>query len=185
MALVKKGNQKIDKSVGIFNLPTSVCGTICKGCYARKAEIRFKDNVLKSRNENLEASQHIDFTDRMVSEIRKSKVKVFRIHESGDFYSDSYVMKWHSIAQQLPDVHFYGYSKKFNLYMVDILNRLDNVNIINSLTDHGFNYGDKEYCEKLVSEGYSLCPCVKGVKVICGKDCTLCHDKAKVCFLIH
>jgi len=183
--LIKKGNLKIDKSVGIFNLPTSVCGNVCKGCYARKAEVRFP-KVAQARQAYFEASQLDSFVDEMIEQISKSKVKTFRIHESGDFYSTLYVRKWYAIASALPEVKFYGYSKKFNLYNVDELNILANVNIINSMVNGRYNFGSVEYCNDLVEkEGFVLCPCVKGVKVSCGTDCKLCHDHQKVCFIIH
>lgn len=35
-----------------------------------------------------------------------------RIHDSGDFYSDAYLAAWRSIAQTIPDVLFYAYTKE-------------------------------------------------------------------------
>lgn len=184
MKLIKKGNAKIHKSCGIFNLPTSVCKHQCRGCYARKSELRFPI-VLESRNRNLEASMDTDkFITDMVAEITASKVKVFRFHESGDFYNQSYIGAWQVITQLCPDVKFYGYTKANHLNF-SIFESMHNVNLIRSITEIGFNFGNAKHCEELQEMGYELCPCVKGSTVECMKDCTICATSQKVCFLIH
>lgn len=191
MALVKRGNLKINETVGIFNLPTRVCGTICKGCYARKAEIGMhKAAVNKSREANLEAAMSDTFVEDMKKEIarelkRKKPMTAFRPHESGDFFSQEYVDKWVEIVKAFPQLHFYTYTKKMHKFDFSVLANLPNMNLINSMTNLGFNYGDQEHCNKLIAQGYAMCPCRRGVKVDCGKECTICHTTEKVCFLIH
>lgn len=186
MKLIKKGNSKIDKSCNVFNLPTHVCQLNCPGCYALKAEKRFPA-VLASRNYNHRISESTSvFITMILADIDKSKNTIFRVHESGDFYSQAYVLKWKIIAEQRPDVRFYAYTKKKQTLDLSSLVALPNFNIIDSMTPLGVNYGDKEYCDKLVSgHGYTLCPCAKDVHVACMKDCQVCLTIEKICFLKH
>jgi hypothetical protein len=58
----------------------------------------------------------------MLEEIIKSQCGAVRIHSSGDFYSRQYLSKWLTIADALPHVHFYAYTKS-----VDMLKQYDNV----------------------------------------------------------
>lgn len=179
----KKGNSKISKTCGIFNLPTHVCKTQCKNCYARKAE-KLYPNVLPSRNKNLEFTKTENFVSGMIADIQASKVKIYRIHESGDFYSQEYIFAWFKIITALPHIQFYAYTKAvldFNCF-----DKLDNMNLIYSTTPIGLNYGNEEYCTALKNDyDYTICPCKKGAKIECMKDCTVCLTTKKVCFLEH
>lgn len=186
MKLIKKGNSKIDKSCNVFNLPTYICRVQCDRCYARKAEIRFPA-TLAARRRNYEASLNIArFTNDMVVEINRSGNSLMRIHESGDFYSQEYVNAWAFIVSWCHTVKFYAYTKRYDEPWFEYIKTLPNFNLINSITPLGYNYGTEEYCNKLVEEyGYTLCPCRKGVKVVCMKDCNECLTNDKVCFIQH
>jgi hypothetical protein len=162
-----------------------VCPVQCPGCYAKKAEVRFKA-VKVSRADNLYQSQAPDFTYYMDKEIKKSKVGKFRIHESGDFYSQDYMAKWKRVAEANPTVQFYAYTKREQDFNFAELKALPNMNIINSITPLGVNYGDQKFCDELVEKhNYALCPCKKGSTVSCMKDCDICLTTNKVCFLKH
>lgn len=182
--LLTKGNDKV-KAL-IFDLPTSSCGMSCDKCYAKKAEKRFP-NVVKKRNLNLFSSGLPGFITRINDEIVKSKNKTVRIHSSGDFFSQEYLDKWTIVAQTRKETSFYAYTKKKHMLDFTVIEALPNVNIINSMTPFGVNYGNKEYCEDLVKIGYFLCPCNKENKIKCQVECNHCSVKGndKVCFLIH
>lgn len=183
--LIKKGNSKIHKSCNVFNLPTSVCGLDCKKCYARKAEKRFPA-VLEARNRNLEAAESDSFIVDMVIEIERSSNKMFRIHESGDFYSQPYIDKWINIVSICDWVQFYAYTKKKDAFDFTGLEYCRNMNLINSMTPLGLNYGPIEYCDELVTKyNYILCPCRKGVHIECMNECNICLRAKKVCFVEH
>jgi hypothetical protein len=47
---------------------------------------------------------------------RTRKVKLVRIHESGDFYSLAYLQAWVKVAQANPDLKFYCYSKSLHIF---------------------------------------------------------------------
>jgi hypothetical protein len=127
--VISKGNRKMNKGFLIWNLPaiktcpgsTAICR---KECYARKAERQYPD-VLPSRNRNLTASKTARFSDDMVAHIGKlitgykSFKGFFRIHESGDFYSQVYLNSWKFIAASFPAVKFLAFTKSFNLDFSD------------------------------------------------------------------
>ena len=122
----------------IWNIPSM---TTCpnstpecrKNCYARKSEIRFP-KALQSRILNKIESEEPYFIERMIHSIyayanKKSwqnKTIYFRIHESGDFYSQEYFNKWVDIASYFNeleyssiDIVFLAYTKSFDF----VLNR--------------------------------------------------------------
>lgn len=113
--LLIKGNRKMGPEVYLFNLPpvqtctpTDWCLHGKNGkpaCYALGGNFVF-ENVKRGSFERLEASKKPDFVDRMSQEIVHAKVKYFRFHASGDFYSEEYVGKVMSIASRFPEVSF-------------------------------------------------------------------------------
>lgn len=122
---VSNGNSKLKSNDKvrflIWNLPaqttcpysTALCR---KNCYAVKAERQYPQ-VLPRRQANLGLSKREDFVHEMVALIHskeqhsKGREILFRIHESGDFYSKEYAMKWVTIAKLCPNVKFLAYTK--------------------------------------------------------------------------
>lgn len=120
----------------IFNLPAiATCPYACNGCtgscYARKAEKRFPTGALVSRYKNYFLTLRKDFVSIMVKRLRslienkRSKAYkvlnrggkvIMRVHESGDFYSREYLMKWLEIARQVPEIQFVVYTKSFAFF---------------------------------------------------------------------
>lgn len=110
----------------IWNLPAVVTcpfrTAMCeKYCYARKAE-RMYPSCSDARQRNFETSKRGDFVERMIYTIETEltskkfagKKVVFRIHESGDFYSWGYMMKWVEIARHFKNndnIVFLAYTK--------------------------------------------------------------------------
>lgn len=96
-----------------FNLPrrmtcpgkTKICAI---GCYQSISEDMLKgkerdSQVLYSRKLNWFLAEQDDFVERILKEIIKRRPKanqriIFRIHASGDFYSEKYLEKWMKIA---------------------------------------------------------------------------------------
>jgi hypothetical protein len=187
--LIKKGNTKIAKTCGIFNLPVSSCAHQCPGCYAAKPEKRFPA-VKVSRDRNYQASLSPFFAQDIIEEIKKSKVIDFRIHESGDFYSQEYIDTWKTVALLSPQVKFYFYTKNAARYDFKSFISLPNVNMVDSITPLGLNYGNQDYCDVLVKDhGFTLCPChtkpYKTKEKQCMLDCKVCGTTSKVCFIQH
>lgn len=133
-------NSKLKKDgIDSFPLPagfTEGGRKICIGadsclklCYARQGTYRFKGSI-KVREENFILSQKNTFVKDMISLYQKSKRKIHRIHDSGDFYSMQYLHKWLSIANELQDHLFYAYTKSIPLLDYDIIPK--NLRIIQS-----------------------------------------------------
>lgn len=83
-------------------------------CYARKAERSFK-YVLPSREENFKESLSDDFVEQVGKYLKRNKPKLFRLHESGDFYNQEYLDKWFIICRNNPDTRFLVYTKRWDL----------------------------------------------------------------------
>ena len=71
---------------------------------------------------NLKCSTELVFPYKMMNILGdKRNLKYFRIHESGDFYSEDYVKKWYEIARALPAVTFYAYTKRNDIFTKELL----------------------------------------------------------------
>jgi len=71
-------------------------------------ESAYKENGVKGQSDLIIKSlkYHFDVNE---------KTKEVRIHESGDFYSGKYLDAWMDVARQMPDTHFYAYTKSIPL----------------------------------------------------------------------
>lgn len=130
------GNKKLRNTENvrfmIWNLPavktcpfaTEMCKT---SCYARKAE-RVYPTVLPSREQNYNDSLSVNFVYNMIHSIEKllngkaynGKKAIFRIHESGDFYSLDYVRKWVQICKHFENdsrIEFVAYTKSITYFI--------------------------------------------------------------------
>lgn len=88
------------------------------GCYAKAGAYLFS-NVAKAFERRLEfvrSSTDAEFISTLVTEIKKSKVEVLRVHDSGDFFSKEYALRWFKVAETLPNVQFYAYTKQVKLF---------------------------------------------------------------------
>jgi hypothetical protein len=92
-------------------------------CYAKQGTYRFA-NVVKARHHNLALSQRADFADLIIADLSTMVVKsrkcrkpynVVRLHDAGDFYSQSYLDAWAKVAAAYPAVIFYAYTKSLHL----------------------------------------------------------------------
>lgn len=132
---VSFGNLKLPKDTMIFNIPAvSTCPfktAFCtRSCYALKAERLYKA-VKPAREHNLRITKREDFTEVMALTIERHahKIKRVRIHESGDFYRQSYLDAWFKVAKRFPGITFYAYTKSFWL---DFSAKPDNFKLIAS-----------------------------------------------------
>ena len=128
---VSNGNKKLVSNNNVryivWNIPAVVTcpfrTALCEGsCYARKAERNYP-GCLPCRYANLDASKEKAFIDNMIALIsdllkrpayKNCKHVVYRIHESGDFYSQEYFNKWLAIAKHFENnkkLVFVAYTK--------------------------------------------------------------------------
>ena len=96
----------------------------CKAfCFASSGNYTCPDPVACYAR-NFEASKRHDFPQIMIAQIKEAvrldakrgKQVVVRIHDTGDFYSRAYLVKWIQIASACPEVLFYGYTKSHPLF---------------------------------------------------------------------
>lgn len=99
-------------------LATQLAGerSTCAGCYAKQGRYRFPNvaNAQQYRFDLVLQSLRTDggqaFVERMVVEIRRNvraNDPYFRIHDSGDLFSEAYVNAWIQICTALPKVYFW------------------------------------------------------------------------------
>ena len=90
-------------------------GEWAKFCYAQKGAYSWS-NVKPAFKRRYEATKQDSFVDRMTAEIKKRKIEVLRVHDSGDYYSPAYIEKWRQIALNCPSTLFYSYTKSIPLF---------------------------------------------------------------------
>lgn len=185
-------NAKIGNNTAILNLPPvktcTNCSTCKDSCYAR---FRYQyPNVQKRWDRNLAMTKQENFVELSTTELKYKACPIVRFHESGDFYSDSYIKKCGELAVMNPHIRFYGYTKNKKAL---VLNDIPNVNIIYSMivTPNGElrNYGTVDYCNYLHDNfGTLICPHDETWKESgkkCMIDCTECLTCKSVCFIEH
>lgn len=89
------------------------CAAVCfarQGQYVRSAVKNAREVNLRAARGNLQV-----FIKHAVSDLKRLGAKLVRIHDSGDFFSSSYLNAWFSIARSLPGVKFYAYTKSIHL----------------------------------------------------------------------
>lgn len=134
-AKLKKTSKLIRLRVFNFGIPAfedtngkrtcPFAGSCAKFCYAQKGAYSWS-NVKPAFQFRYVATKSNDFVDDMIAEIKKKKVDILRVHDSGDYYSREYIDKWMEIARRLPDVRFYSYTKSIPLFIgVDIPDNYD------------------------------------------------------------
>jgi hypothetical protein len=124
-----------------FNVCPSA-GACAKVCYARNGTYLFPA-VHAAHLDNLRAAFSPDFPERMLNELTRPRyhsagrphlpdvprthlhphaarlldlgAPLVRIHDSGDFFSESYLWAWLAVAHSAPGVLFYAYTKEVRL----------------------------------------------------------------------
>ena len=81
-------------------------------CYVRKGMYKMASKWSELK---LKASLKDDFVEAMNQDIKDKKAEYVRVHDSGDYYSKEYLLKWFQIAQDNPDVKFYSYTNNITM----------------------------------------------------------------------
>lgn len=181
--MISDGNSKLGV-LPSFSLPplatcpgaTEFCKRFCYGKSGRYAWRRTKITL----SLNLAMSKQANFVEEIEKEITKSKATVFRIHVVGDFYDVRYVKKWIEIADDLPGVAFYGYTRSWRVESIArklmLLKALPNVRLMASVD---FTHVDRPSGWSTVSVEGAGEPCPHDLKLVehC-LDCRRCweHD---------
>jgi hypothetical protein len=122
---LKKTSKELGVRVFNFGIPAykSASGKLTcpfakdcvKYCYAQKGAYIW-GNVSPAFESRYEATKLDTFVDLMTQEVRRKKVDFLRIHDSGDYYSPTYLEKWLQIARNNPQTKFYSYTKSVPLF---------------------------------------------------------------------
>jgi hypothetical protein len=108
---------KLDDGRTILTCPTA--GICAQFCYARNGTYLFRNvKAAHARNLKLTLDNLPGFEEQIVAELQHKKFRggFVRIHDSGDFYSDEYTLAWLRIAERVPDVTFYAYTKEVSRF---------------------------------------------------------------------
>ena len=149
------GNAKLPHYTVTFSLPSGytcpgACdclsradrklGTITDGpdtqfrCFSASQESAFK-SVRVSRWANmdlLKARRTTAAIRDLILESIPSDTILIRIHVGGDFYSQAYFDAWIEVAQRMPDVIFYAYTKSLGLWVNRMEDIPDNLRLVAS-----------------------------------------------------
>ena len=98
-----------------------------KFCYAQKGNYKRFPSVRNGMEKKYQLTKQDNFIELMNKEIIKKKPDFIRVHDSGDYYSKTYLNKWLTIAKENPKVKFYSYTNsiKFIKELKTIPNNFD------------------------------------------------------------
>ena len=91
-----------------------------KYCYAQKGNYTRFPIVQELMEKKYELTKKPEFINLMNKEILKKNCTHVRIHDSGDFYSVKYLLKWLQIAKDNSNVIFYAYTKSISFFKVSL-----------------------------------------------------------------
>lgn len=203
------GNLKLTSGCLVFDLPSIItCKYACKGCYALKAEMIYKNVRVKRLlnfiviNEILSNTENKNFLLSIFNDILKKYSKVFRfpivrIHSSGDFFSKDYFNFWLEFVEKFKTIKFYTYTKQLDNDEIDEINsKYKNFNIVKSLINLDgkkyLNFGSLEEItdlkNRLLASGQEAFICNYGIKEnveACMDSCKKCLNCANILFKKH
>jgi len=193
MFLLKNGNHKLSTDIAIWNLPRTSCigkGECYKFCYAKKFE--HMTQVEHYRDFRSELAREPLF-DKLISlEIKYKGYKYVRIHECGDFFNQTYLNKWKSIANSHPKTTFMAYTKSMKLNFNDLPKNLIIIQSYggkwDSLIDETKNTARVILHKEDVKDNEYLCPYGQSNFTKCFECCKYCWTKKgvkHVAFIMH
>ena len=122
---IQIGNTKLGMRILSVSLPPVLscpgASVSClKECFGRKS--RYHSPVVQiSHKSNLEATKEIHFVEFAIERFNSFRQRIVRVHAVGDFYEnedgdpDQYVRDWQVIVDELPDKHFYAYTRSWTV----------------------------------------------------------------------
>ncbi len=177
---------------------------ICSGCYAKTGFYRMANVqdaqsrrlrwILRSLREN----GGDEAVEGLTTMIRNTDLALFRVHDSGDLFSDAYIGIWVRVAKALPWVRFWIPTREWvrpeQHTALAELAQLPNVTLRPSAmaigheapNTFGLDAGTTVSVADL--EGHYTCPStVKGNPSSCAEnDCTMCwNPTVPVTYLVH
>ena len=108
---------KLDDGRTIHTCPQA--GACAALCYARSGTFRFKNvKAAHARNLKLVIDTPDEWEFAMNDEIAKylKPGSYVRIHDSGDFFTEDYLVAWMRISGKHPSITFYAYTKEVSMF---------------------------------------------------------------------
>lgn len=205
--LLIDGNTKIGNGVYHFStLPTKqifhvvingrsydvkgTCPCTCDGCYATKGRYNCDSVITSNAIKTLLVYEDLDFVKRaIIAQIEADNILFLRIHASGDFFSEAYVVMWQEIVKTCKKTVFWTYTKYEKAE--DAFLGVENAHVVPSvIKGKGFNFG---HCDHVLAMYEYLTSMEKSVYICrCGIDknqhcvnCKACSKYDFVLFLEH
>lgn len=110
-----------------FNLPagvtcpgkTDICASLC---YADKGRMGLPFQKAKRTDNLSDVIKSLkadplgnDLANKLDRAIKRAKIATLRIHDSGDFFSETYTRVWKQVCRRNPDVRFWAYTRSFSV----------------------------------------------------------------------
>jgi hypothetical protein len=111
-------------------------------CYAARAQAQYpaaKNKVFRNLDLIVDAGKSggvKGMADLIVKSIKHHGLehsKVFRIHESGDFFTEDYFKAWILVANQLSNIRFYAYTTSIKFWLSNEASVPNNLKLIASM----------------------------------------------------
>ncbi len=117
---ISEGNTKMGKISSFSLMPGQTCSAAAcqtcykEGCYARKtAEFRTACGATWQRNTDLCKTNLKLVESQLDGYLMWRNPKYFRVHVSGDFFSEEYAKMWARVARRYPETRFLAFTKQF------------------------------------------------------------------------
>lgn len=144
----------LDPTTGHYKLEVGPANEFV--CYAARREAQFR-TIRECRMHNFMALLRAKTEEGMAALLlaalpKIGRVKIVRIHDSGDFFNMTYYRAWVLVARTRQDIAFFGYTKMLDAVLDDT--RPDNFRL-------AYSYGGTEdrRRDSLADEGISIPTC--------------------------
>lgn len=86
-------------------------------CFAASGESRPNVRALADYNFELLKGLSQQRMETLISMSIPEEARIIRVHVGGDFFSEEYFRAWMFVAEMLPDIRFYAYTKSINFWV--------------------------------------------------------------------
>lgn len=196
------GNVKLGKiyqfsGLSIHTCPgkTDECSSVCYDAWSPKTYLGGEKLLVKQAwYTYLAQNRPEDLAKQMWLELELDNARIVRMHVGGDFFTIGQIEAWISIANKLPDVKFFGFTRSWRVSeLVPALDRLRNMtNVklqasVDSQTGRPDNTWQMAVMETEDVGNSITCLEQTGVQPSCA-SCGLCYNKnvtKNIKFLLH
>lgn len=127
--------------------------TACAKCYAKKGNFVFA-NTKRLQQDNWEVVNTEENIPAKLSNIMPKNSNIYRIHISGDFFSQEYVDMWADVIKAKPHTRFWAYTRSFHLNFTK-LTRLPNFTLWASADEYNLKEA-KQFVRRFRKSGTKL-----------------------------